>query len=208
MSDRPKVFVVDDDDALRDSIVFLISSVGVDVESYASARDFLDRADLRGASCIITDVRMPGMSGLDFLDQLGRTLPGLPVILITGHADVPMAVRALKAGAFDFIPKPFNDQELLDTLQRALTRGERIQDWREDVTAIVERMDSLTPREKEVLHRVVKGQPNKVVASELGVSLKTVESHRAKVMEKMEAESLAELVRMVLRAETPPPALG
>lgn len=198
----PTVFIVDDDDAVRDSLSWLMRSVGLSVEAMGSAQAFLDGYDPARPGCLVLDIRMPGMSGLDLQEKLRESDIRLPVIFISGHADVPMAVRALKAGAFDFIEKPFNDQTLLDCVQRAIEHDlakRRQLAERED---IVGRLAQLTPREREVLELVVQGAPNKVISRELGVSLKTVEAHRARVMDKLKAGSATELVRLVLIARS------
>lgn len=205
---KPTVFVIDDEPTMRDSLKFLLQSIGLSVECSASAAEFLAVLDPGRPGCIVSDVRMPGMSGLELLDQLRSRGMAMPLILITAHADVPMAVRALKAGAVDFIEKPFNDQVLLDSIQKALEDDGEARARESAVSEVRERLATLTPREREVLDLVVTGELSKVIASELGVSLKTVEAHRAKIMEKMKAESLAQLVTMVLRAEPDsPPAL-
>jgi two-component system, LuxR family, response regulator FixJ len=197
----PTVIIVDDDEAVRDSLSWLMRSVGLQTKCYASADDLLAVALEAHSGCVILDIRMPGMSGLELQGVLQQRGCILPIIMISGHADVPMAVRALKAGAFDFIEKPFNDQALLDIVQRAIEQNRRqrqelirLQAWRE-------RMATLTPREHEVMREVVAGSPNKVIASHLGVSLKTVESHRARVMEKLEAGSVSMLVRICLELD-------
>jgi two-component system, LuxR family, response regulator FixJ len=199
MSVEPTVFVVDDDQAMRDSLRFLVASVDLGVECYASAEDFLDSYRPTHPGCIVLDVRMPGLSGLELLDRLEEDRFRPPVVLITGHGDIPMAVRALKAGAFDFIEKPFGDQVLLERIQQALAHDKH---RREDLLRVVDlelRFERLTSREREVFRIVVQGKPNKVVASELGLSQKTVEVHRAHVMEKMQAGSFADLVKMAIR---------
>lgn len=202
MSDNATVFIVDDDAAVRDSLSFLMQSVGLKTESFDSADSFLKANPVSRAGCLLLDIRMPGMSGLELQGVLLEREIRLPVIFISGHADVPMAVRALKAGAFDFVEKPFNDQLLLDCVQRAIEsdRQQRqndaqLDEWRE-------RMATLTPREREVMELVVDGAANKVISATLGVSLKTVEAHRARVMDKLQADSLSHLVRMsvVLKA--------
>ena len=199
MTDGPTVFVVDDDQAMRDSLQFLIGSVGLPVECHASAEAFLEAYDASRPGCIVLDVRMPGLSGLELLERLEEDRFRPPVVLITGHGDIPMSVRALKAGAFDFIEKPFSDQVLLERIQQALAHdGERRDDLAQ-VVEIEERYGRLTNREREVFGIVVEGKPNKVIASELGLSQKTIEVHRAHVMEKMRAESFADLVKMAMR---------
>ncbi len=195
---KATVFVVDDDQAMRNSLKWLIESVGVAVESFASADDFLARYQTGRSGCLVLDVRMPGMSGLELLEHLVARKIRIPVVIITGHGDVPMAVRAMKAGAVDFIEKPFNDEVLLDAIRRALAYEERQRSHYTEHSQIEERLDHLTPREREVMQMVTDGKSNKEIANTLGVSAKTVEAHRARVMEKMQAGSLAELVRMAL----------
>jgi len=193
---EPLVHVVDDEPAIRDSLAMLLRSMGLASRAYASAQEFLEAWRAQGAECLVCDVRMPGMSGLELQEALSARNARLPVVLITGHGDVAMAVRAMKAGASDFIEKPFNDQVLLDAVNRALARARDGQGaGRAEVEA---RLSALTPREREVLVLVVEGRPNKVVATRLGLSTRTVEVHRARVMEKMQARSLAELVRMAI----------
>jgi FixJ family two-component response regulator len=194
----PIVYIVDDDPALRDSLPWLLESVGVKVEVFERARDFLDHYPAGQPGCLLLDIRMPDMSGL----QLQRMLPAhgieLPVIIITGHGDVPMAVAAMKHGALDFIEKPCNDQRLVDCVQHALARDQarrRAQSYRKTVG---ERFQTLTPREREVMERVVKGMPNQLIAQALAVTRKTVEVHRSRVMTKMRARSVSELVRMAI----------
>jgi len=198
-SDTPVVFVVDDDEAVRDSLQMLLESVDLRCETYASATEFLDGHNPDQHSCLVADIRMPGMSGLDLQEALNKRASTIPILFITGHGDVPMAVDAMKSGALDFIQKPFRDQDLLDRIHQAL---ERDQEHREDNRAVADirdRIARLTAREREVMERVVKGQANKVIALDLGVSQRTVEIHRARVMQKMRARSLAELVRMIGR---------
>lgn len=192
------VFVVDDDQAVRDSLALLVQSVGLEVETFASARDFLDayRPDRRG--CLITDIRMPGMSGLELQEQLSADGYHIPVIVLTGFGDVPAAVRALKGGAVDFVEKPFNPQALLDLVQQAIVRDAEIREQAAHQARLTERMALLTPREQEVMELVVAGKANKVIAIDLSISERTVELHRARIMKKMRARSLAELMRMVL----------
>ncbi|MFT5732280.1 MAG: FixJ family two-component response regulator [Planctomycetota bacterium] len=206
MNAQPTVFIVDDDPAMRDSLGFLIGSVGRRVETYASAEDFLEAYNTERPGCIVLDVRMPGLSGLELMEKLNEDRFAPPVVLITGHGDIPMAVRALKAGAFDFIEKPFSDQVLLERIQQALQKDTRERSSVRDRTDIERRAGRLTARETQVFGLVVAGKPNKVVASDLGLSQKTVEVHRAHVMEKMRAESFADLVKMAVLLEvTGPP---
>ena len=196
-----QVFIVDDDEAVRGSLRLLIRSVGLQAQAFGSAQEFLASYDARHPGCLILDVRMPGMSGLELQQELNRRGATIPVVFITGHGDVPMAVEAMQQGAFDFLQKPFRDQELLDRVQRALARDAESRASMAARAEILARLASLTPRETEVLRLVTNGKANKVVGAELGVSQRTVEIHRAHVMEKMKAGSLAELVRMVLDAE-------
>jgi two-component system, LuxR family, response regulator FixJ len=194
----PTVFVVDDDDAVRNSLKLLLKSVGLSAQVHGSAQEFLATYDAQQPGCLVLDVRMPGMSGLEMQQELNMRGATIPVIFITGHGDIPMAVEAMQHGAFDFLQKPFRDQELLDRVNRALMRDaeKRTQLRHKDI--ILERLTTLSPREREVLDLVTRGKPNKIVAADLGVSQRTVEIHRARVMEKMDATSLAELVRMMI----------
>ena len=194
----PRVHVVDDDEAVRSSLRFLIRSVGLQAQVYDSAQEFLKSYDPRQPGCLLLDVRMPGMSGLELQQELNRRGATLPVIFITGHGDVPMAVEAMQCGAFDFLQKPFRDQDLLDRVQRAMARDAETRGRLAARAEIRSRLATLTPRELEVMKLVTSGKANKVVGADLGVSQRTVEIHRAHVMEKMAASSLAELVRMVL----------
>ena len=198
MSVPGTVFVVDDDQAVRESLALLVQSVGIEAETFASAREFLDtyRPDQRG--CLITDIRMPGMSGLELQEQLSSDGVRIPVIVLTGHGDVPAAVRALKGGAVDFVEKPFNPQALLDLVQQAIAKDAEIRELADQEAAVAERMSLLTPREHEVMTLVVVGKANKVIAIELSISERTVELHRGRIMKKMQARSLAELMRAVL----------
>lgn len=198
MSDAT-VFIIDDDQAVARSLRWLIETVRLKVETFASAQAFLDHYDASKPGCLVLDVRMPGMSGLELQERLaarGGYHP--PIIFITGHGDVQMAVRAVQAGAFDFVEKPFNDQDLLDRIQRAIAHDAGQRDKEELRSQLKALFASLTPREREVLDLVVAGKANKVIAGDLNLSQRTVEIHRARVMEKMEAHSLAHLVRMVL----------
>jgi len=197
----PTVFVVDDDEGVRNSMRFLLKSVGLATRVLPSASEFLDTYKPSHPGCLVLDVRMPGMSGLELQRQLNLLGAVIPVIFITGHGDIPMAVEAMQQGAFDFLQKPFRDQDLIDRIQRALERDARNRAALDQHTAIRERLDSLTPREREVLALMTRGKPNKIMAAELGVSQRTVEIHRARVMEKSGAASLAQLVRMVMDLE-------
>ena len=200
MSSEPTVFVVDDDQAMRNSLKWLIESVGMQVKTYSSADDFLSDFYPGRAGCLLLDVRMPGMSGLELQALLAREDARLPVIIITGHGDIGMAVKAMKSGAVDFIEKPFHDEELLSSIRSALDFDEKERRNRSQRIQIAARMEELTPREHEVMEMVTEGLANKEIAAALGVSSKTVEAHRARVMDKMRASSLAELVRMALIA--------
>jgi len=202
MATEPTVFIVDDDEEVREALELLLQSVGLPTESYSSAQAFLERFDPRRPGCLILDIRMKGMSGLDLQDRLSQEPLRPPVIIITGHGDVPVAVRAVKAGAVDFLEKPFNDQALLDGVHRALQQDAERRGQVSRLEEIRSRLERLTPREREILDLVVAGKRNKVIAIDLGISQSTVEAHRAKVMEKMEAATLSDLMRMML-AVTP-----
>ncbi|SMH28711.1 response regulator transcription factor [Azospirillum agricola] len=195
------VYVVDDDPAMRHSLAWLIGSLGVPVESFGSGEEFFRTVRPDHPGCLVTDVRMPGMSGLELQDTLARAGSLLAVVVITGHADVPMAVRALRAGAVDFIEKPLNDQMLLDRVHEALESSHRawaVQARKREVRA---RLARLTPRERQVADLVVAGKLNKVIAAEINLSLKTVEVHRHNVMDKLEVASVADLTRLLIEAE-------
>jgi two-component system response regulator FixJ len=194
------VYVVDDDDGVRNSLGFLLRSVDLNVELFASAQEFLDERGKEEVGCLVLDVRMPGISGLELQQELKSMGSSLPIIFITGHGDIPMAVEALKAGATDFLPKPFRDQELLDRIHQALDINREREHLAQEVREIEAQIDSLTPRESEVMGMVASGNANKVIAIDLGISQRTVEIHRAKVMEKMGVRALADLVRMLHEA--------
>jgi len=196
---RPTVFIVDDDADIRQSLHWLLESVRLPARTFASAQELLDARIAGQPGCLVLDVRMPGMSGLDLQAMLGQAGIHLPVIIITGHADVPMAVRALKGGAFDFIEKPFSDQVLLDRIQRAIELDAQRRSRRATREMIESRLRRLTSREFEVMELVVAGKSNKAIAAAMGLSPKTIEVHRAHVMEKMEAASVAELVRLYMQ---------
>jgi RNA polymerase sigma factor (sigma-70 family) len=200
MNSENTVFVVDDDQAMRHSLKWLIESVGLRVRTFGSAEDFLQTYYPGQAGCLLLDVRMPGMSGLELQSYLAREEICLPVIIITGHGDVAMAVKAMQAGAMDFIEKPFDDEALLTSIRKALDADEQRRGERAQRAEIATRLAELTPREHEVMDMVTAGKPNKEIATALGVSAKTVEAHRARVMDKMRADSLADLVRMALIA--------
>jgi len=194
----PTVFIVDDDQAMRISLKWLIESIGMQVKTYGSADEFLNSYFPGRAGCLLLDVRMPGKSGLELQAHLAREDSRLPVIIITGHGDVSMAVKAMKSGAVDFIEKPFHDEELLTSIRNALEFDEKRRELQSRRAEIAVRLAELTPREHEVMEMVTEGRANKEIATVLGVSAKTVEAHRARVMDKMGASSLAELVRMAL----------
>ena len=197
----PQVFIVDDDQAVRDALQMLLRSVKMESQAYASGQEFLSALEENARGCVVLDIRMPGMSGMDVQKEISRRGTGLAVVFLTGHGDIPMAVEAIQVGAFDFVQKPFRDEDLLNTIRNALDRSESIHEKREQVDEIRKRLALLTPRETEVLEKVVTGKPNKVIASDLELSTRTVEIHRSRVMEKMEADSLAHLVRMHVAVE-------
>lgn len=192
------VFIVDDDDAVRSSLRLLFKSLGHSAVTYTSAAEFLANYHPDQPGCAVLDVRMPGMSGLELQDELNRRGIIIPVIFITGHGDVPMAVEAMQRGAFDFLQKPFREQDLITRIQRALDLDRENRARLEERDQIRARLAALTPREREVLELVTQGKPNKIMAADLGVSQRTVEIHRAHLMEKMCAGSLAQLVRMTM----------
>ncbi len=199
MDHDPTVFVIDDDQAVRDSLSWLIESIDLKVEMFATAGEFIKACEPTRCGCLVLDVRMPGMSGLDLHESLVTHGITMPVIIITGHADVPMAIRAMKAGAFDFVEKPFNDQILLERIQDAINCDAESRQHSAQRSMIDSRIATLTRREREVMDCVVAGNSNKKIAIDLGVSMKTVEAHRANMMEKMSAASLSKLVEVVVQ---------
>ena len=201
MAEAPFVHVVDDDAAVRDSLRLLLESADLSVRTYESAAAFLTAVPDLGIGCVLTDVRMPELDGLELQRRLTQLGVRMPVIIMTGHGDVPIAVEAMKAGAADFLEKPFDDAHLMEAIASALAASRRAGDEAAATAQIAARLASLTPREREVLDRLVAGQPNKTIAYDLGSSPRTVEVHRARVMEKMGARSLPELVRMAITAE-------
>jgi len=205
VSQQATVFIVDDDDSVRDSLCWLVESVGLKAQSYGSALDFLHayfkNDDHNRHGCLVSDIRMQGMSGLELQLQLAERGARLPIIFITGYGDVAMAVKAMKAGAMDFFTKPVNDQVLIECIQHTLSQEIEVEAQRVQLEQIQRRLATLTSREREVLGKVVDGKLNKVIAAELNVSSKTIESHRARVMEKMAAHTVAELVRMAVKTE-------
>ncbi|UCH78920.1 MAG: response regulator transcription factor [Candidatus Coatesbacteria bacterium] len=195
-AEKNTVFVVDDDPSVRGGLNRLFKSVGLAVETFASAAEFLERGRGEGPACLVLDVRMPELSGLDLQAELARADVAIPIVFITGHGSVPMSVRAMKAGAADFLEKPVDEQELLDAVNRALARDRRARREQAELADLRRRLASLTSREREVLSYVAAGRLNKQIAAELGTSEKTVKVHRARVMEKMEVASVAELARL------------
>jgi FixJ family two-component response regulator len=195
-TDDPIVFVVDDDSSMREALTDLITSVGVLVEAFKSAREFLEHRRRDAPACLVLDVRLPGLSGLDLQRELARTEAPVPIIFITGHGDIPMSVRAMKEGAVEFLAKPFRDQDLLDAIQHALGIDRAARQERATVTEVRRRYEALTNREREVMRLVVSGLLNKQIAGELGSSEVTVKMHRGQVMRKMKAQSIVQLVRM------------
>jgi FixJ family two-component response regulator len=197
----PTVYIVDDDSGVRSSIRVLMKSVGLPAMPFPSAKEFLAAYHPSNPGCLVLDIRMPGMSGLELQEALNERGAVIPVIFITGHGDVPMAVEAMRHGAFDFLQKPFRDQDLIDRIQQAMLRDAETRQSLQEHSRIKARIASLTPREREVLELLTSGKANKMMAQDLGLSQRTVEIHRAHVMEKMEAKSVAQLVRMVMDLE-------
>lgn len=195
------VFIVDDDPTVLEATQMLVSSMGFTVRTFVSAVEFLDAFESDWRGCLILDVRMPTMSGIDLQNELNDRKCNLPIIFITGHGDVPLAVRAMQAGAVDFLEKPYNDQRLLDDINKAFEMEQAWFSKHEEVAEIEEKLSTLTPRENEVMARVVAGEANKVIAAELGLSERTVEIHRSRVMSKMNCRSVAELVTLVNRSD-------
>jgi RNA polymerase sigma factor (sigma-70 family) len=191
------VFVVDDDPSVRSSLKFLLSSVGLQVESFDSAETFLQRKSPDAPSCLVLDVRLRGLSGLDFQRELAARNIRIPIVFVTGHGDIPMSVRAMKAGAIEFLTKPYRDQDLLDAVRIALERDRARREQEKDLTDLRQRFESLTPREQEVISMAVLGMLNKQIADQLGTAENTVKVHRSRAMEKMNAQSFADLVRMI-----------
>lgn len=203
MSSESTVYIVDDDEAVRDALGFLMKSVGLPHKLYEDGQKFLDvYQSAPSAGCLILDIRMPNMNGLELQERLNTRGMVLPIIFITGHGDVPMAVQAMQLGAFDFLQKPFRDQDLLDRVQMAIEQDKQCRDDQLEKTEIIKRLETLTDREREIFNCVVEGKANKVIAIDLGLSQRTIEIHRSHVMEKLQAGSLANLVRMCEKAKS------
>jgi RNA polymerase sigma factor (sigma-70 family) len=203
MTGSPVVFVVDDDPSVRSSLKFLLSTVGLHVESFDSADTFLRKNPPEGPSCLVLDVRLPGLSGLDFQRELAARKISIPIVFLTGHGDIPMSVRAMKAGAVEFLTKPVRDQDLLDAVRIALERDRARREQEKEVMIVQRRFDSLTSREREVISMVVSGMLNKQIADQLGTAESTVKVQRSRALEKMHAESLVDLVRMIEKLNGP-----
>ena len=203
MTGAPVVFVVDDDPSVRSSLKFLLSTVGLEVESFDSADSFLQNKPPDAPSCLVLDVRLPGLSGLDFQRELAARKIRIPIVFLTGHGDIPMSVRAIKAGAVEFLTKPFRDQDLLDAVRIALERDRVRRELEKDVMVLQRRFESLTAREQEVISMVVSGMLNKQIADQLGTAESTVKVQRSRAMEKMHAQTLVELVRMIEKLKGP-----
>ena len=203
MSQVPVVFVVDDDQSVRSSLTFLLSTVGLQARCFESSDSFLQKPLPDAPSCLVLDVRLPGLSGLDFQRELATRNICIPIVFLTGHADIPMSVRAMKAGAVEFLTKPFRDQDLLDAVRVALDRDRARREQEKEITDIRGRFDSLTSREQEVVSMVVAGMLNKQIAAELGTAESTVKVQRSRAMEKMQAESLADLIKMIQKVQPP-----
>jgi RNA polymerase sigma factor (sigma-70 family) len=203
MTAAPVVFVVDDDASVRSSLKFLLSTVGLQAQTFDSADSFLDKNRPEVPSCLVLDVRLPGLSGLDFQRELAARNICIPIVFLTGHGDIPMSVRAMKAGAVEFLTKPFRDQDLLDAVRVALDRDRARREQETEMADLRRRFDSLTSREQEVVSMVFAGMLNKQIAAELGTAESTVKVQRSRAMEKMQAESLADLIKMIQKVQPP-----
>ena len=203
MTGAPVVFVVDDDASVRSSLKFLLSTVGLQVEGFDSADSFLQKNLPDAPSCLVLDVRLPGLSGLDFQRELAARKINTPIVFLTGHGDIPMSVRAMKAGAVEFLTKPFRDQDLLDAVRIALERDRARREQEKEAMILQRRFDSLTPRERDVISMVVSGMLNKQIADQLGTAESTVKVQRSRALEKMHSESVADLVRMIEKLKGP-----
>jgi FixJ family two-component response regulator len=196
---KPIVFVVDDDTAIREALASLIASIGLRVECFASSQEFLRRRNIDSPSCLVLDVRMPGLSGFELQRELDRVQRPIPIIYITAHGDIPMAVQAMKAGAIDFLSKPFRDEDLLDAIRKALDRDAAFRARQAELSEIRSRIEQLTVRQRQIMTHVVAGKLNKQTAAELGISENTIKVHRHRIMERMGAASLADLIHMIER---------
>lgn len=210
MEIKPVVYLIDDDPGIQDAMRRLLKSVGLQLQTYSHAQEFLEKKEKGDPTtshpgCLVLDIRMPGMSGLELQQRLQDRGDDLPIIVVSGHADVPMTVRAIKAGALDFLEKPFNEQVLLDRIQEGIQESLRRRSEQGERSQIEARVKTLTPREREVLDMLVSGKPNKTIATDLNISRKTLDIHRGKVLQKMQAETVADLVRMVLKARASSP---
>jgi RNA polymerase sigma factor (sigma-70 family) len=203
MTEAPVVFVVDDDASVRSSLKFLLSTVGLHAEAFDSADSFLRKKCPDVPSCLVLDVRLPGLSGLDFQRELAARNICIPIVFLTGHGDIPMSVRAMKAGAVEFLTKPVRDQDLLDAVRVAIDRDRARREQETEISDLRRRFDSLTSREQEVVSMVVAGMLNKQIAAELGTAESTVKVQRSRAMEKMQAESLADLIKMIQKVQPP-----
>ena len=201
MSTKPIIYIVDDNSAVRDAVRFLVEQVGLTAKLYVSAQDFLEHFQLGMRGCLVLDIRMPGLSGIELQEKLTLIGAHLPVIIITGHGDVPITIRAMKAGAFEFLQKPFNDQVLLDTIQAALKKYDIVWEQDDKRSAASHSLAALTRREREVLELLRLGKSNKVIARELSLSVRTVEGYRANITEKLDAKSLGQLIDLIIKSE-------
>ncbi|MFC1822557.1 response regulator transcription factor [Thermodesulfobacteriota bacterium] len=205
----PTVFIVDDDPSIRESLILLLRSAGYNVKTFASANEFLDsERGTPGPACLVLDVRMPGLSGLDLQEELASRNYNIPVIFITGHGDIPMSVQAMKKGAVEFLPKPFDDDQLLGAVKEALQKDSQTRTFHDEQKLIMQRLDSLTPREHEILTYLITGMLNKQIAYELKIAERTVKAHRKQVLDKMGVDSIAELVRLTEKVGVKPAESG